>query len=115
VVLVRSLLRPLATGDGRWPVAVAALPRPGSPAWRDRGRARPREAKPALGRSPSRAGSPFSPRAREQAVNSHGPIVFPGPAQRQLKKSSFHFFLLFMLKNTLENIFLVILAPKMVK
>jgi hypothetical protein len=43
-----------------------------------------------MGRAPS-GPARLSPARAKQAGNGHGPVVFPGPAQRQLKKSLFHF------------------------
>jgi hypothetical protein len=39
-VLMRTVPRLFATGDGRWPLAAAALPRPQTLAWRGHGRSR---------------------------------------------------------------------------
>jgi hypothetical protein len=67
------------------------------------------------GRASSRPARSSPPRARKLGRGSRGPLVFPGPAQRLKKKSISIFFLLFLMKKHLENDFLVILAPKIMK
>jgi hypothetical protein len=67
-----------------------------------------------MGRAPS-GPARLSPARAKQAGNGHGPVVFPGPAQRQLKKSLFHFLFIILDEKHLENDFLVILAPNLMK
>jgi hypothetical protein len=55
------------------------------------------------------------PRASEMGRDRRGPIISLGPAQRHLNKSVFISLFIILMKNTWENEFVVILAPKFVK
>jgi hypothetical protein len=55
------------------------------------------------------------PRARKPGRDGHGPLDFPGRPSAVIKKFIFHFLLLLLNENALENILAVISALKIVK
>jgi hypothetical protein len=115
VVLLLATPRLLATGNGRWPSAATAPPRSRAPGWHGCGHARSCWVGTALGRSPSRAGSPsfparvLGPKAVADRLASLGRPV------SDKKNWFFVFHLLFGKINALEIGCVIILASKIVK
>jgi hypothetical protein len=68
-----------------------------------------------VGRASERADSPFSPHARTRPKTATGRLTSTDRPNIINEKSFSVFFYYFLMKNTLENVFVVLSAPKIMK